>query len=283
MKSLTQISLSLFLTGLLLVTGCRDENPGEFAVPVGITDFFDDFETDTRDINTLFPSDNSRWTNLQQDNPTDNENEVELTDIQAATGDQSLRFFAYGSLAPLSKMDIEKAGFAAVAGQTVTIEADFFIDSEENLADLLLLDFECCSCWDPNVPDNNCPGVRLMMSGGNDFLSIERGKIGGETLIQSAVAFPRRQWVHITWEMTLSGEEITGRNVLTINDTEIIRSNGMNLPNAEVFAAAAQAEGIDFTLREPVFYERLQVGATANPTNADVLLYVDNVRVVVRD
>jgi len=72
-------------------------------------------------------------------------------------------------------------------------------------------------------------------------------------------------------------------DVLTINDTEIIRSNGMNLPNAEVFAAAAQAEGIDFTLREPVFYERLQVGATANPTNADVLLYVDNVRVVVRD
>lgn len=282
MKYLKQITFCLCLAGVLL-TGCKDDDPGEVEVPVGITDFFDGFETPMPDINELFPQDNSSWTKLQQDDPIGVTNEVELSTTQVADGAQSLRLFAYGSLDPLSKMNIEKEGFSAVAGQTVTLESDFFIDSDDNLADLLLLDFECCSCWDPNVPDNKCPGVRLMMSGGNDFLAIERGKIGGETLTQTDLAFPRRQWTHVTWEMTLADDEDAGLNVLKIDDVEVIRSRGMNLPNAEVFAAAARAEGTNFILREPVFYERIQVGVTANPTDRNVLLYVDNVRVSVRD
>ncbi len=266
------------------MTGCDDDTPaGRIDVPVGITDFFDGFETNETNLNQLFPEDGSRWTKLQQDNPDGNANVVELSTTLAAAGEQSLSLFAYGSLNPLSKMDIEKGGFAAVAGQTVIIEADFFIESDENLTDLLLVDFECCSCWDPDVPDNKCPGVRLMMSGGNDFLSIERGKIGGATLVQTEMAFPRSEWVNVSWEMTLSAEETEGSNILRLNGTEVLRATGMNMPNAMVFAESAASNNIDFTLQEPVFYERLQVGATANPTSADVQLYVDNVRVSVRD
>ncbi len=50
----------------------------------------------------------------------------------------------------------------------------------------------------------------------------------------------------------------------------------MNMPNAEIFADVFQQNGIDFTLQEPVFYERVQIGATANPTAESLEVFVDN-------
>jgi len=81
----------------------------------------------------------------------------------------------------LSKADIEKGGFAAPVGSTVRITAKIYIATEEPLVNVLLLDLECCSCWDPDVPDNQCPGIRLMLKE-DDYLAIERGKILGSTL-----------------------------------------------------------------------------------------------------
>ena len=37
-----------------------------------------------------------------------------------------------------------------------------------------------------------------------------------------------------------------------------------------------RAVGIDFNLQEPIYYERIQLVATANPTSADIELFVDN-------
>ncbi len=65
-------------------------------------------------------------------------------------------------------------------------------------------------------------------------------------------------------------------NKLSINGNEILSQSGMNMPNAEIFRTLFAEEGIDFELQEPVFYERLQIGATANPDGEDVLIYVDN-------
>ncbi len=285
MENTLKILSALLFTGIFLTSSCEKtvDPPGPVIVPEGITDFVDDFETEADDFNLLFPSDGSRWTTLQLINTAGGNNQLELTNERATLGDQSLSVSSFGGNNPLSKTDVERGGFAAVAGQTVTIEADFYIDSDNNLQDLLLLDLECCSCWDPTVPDNKCPGVRLLMSGGNDFLSIERGKIGGETLLQTSLPFPRQEWVNIVWEMTLSPDEATGQNRLSINGQDVITEAGMNMPNATILGNAAAAEGVSFTLREPVFYERFQIGVTANPRDLEVDLFVDNVRVSVRD
>ncbi|EDP98235.1 hypothetical protein KAOT1_13497 [Kordia algicida OT-1] len=48
------------------------------------------------------------------------------------------------------------------------------------------------------------------------------------------------------------------------------------MPNAEIFRQVFLNEGINFTLQEPVFYERVQIGVTANPTASTVELFVDN-------
>ena len=247
-----------------------NENPG----------FQDGFETLNLELGELFPLDGSRWTNFQQVNPTNNINELSVVDTNFSEGSNSIRFLSYASDTELSKIDIEKDGMRLAIGSRIRISADFYISGNQSIENLLIMDLECCSCWDPNVgenfgAENQCPGIRLIMSGSNGYLSIERGKISGTTLQQTSVPFPRDQWVNVSWEMTLSDTD-SGTNRLLLDGVEVINEIGMNMPNAEIFRELFATEGIDFNLQEPVEYERVQVGATANPTAETVELFVDN-------
>lgn len=85
------------------------------------------------------------------------------------------------------------------------------------------MDLECCACLDPSVADNQCPGIRLKMSGGNDYLAVERGKILGNTIGQNTHNFPRRRWVSISREMKLSDED-DGLIMLFLDDEEVFGS-----------------------------------------------------------
>jgi len=96
------------------------------------------------------------------------------------------------------------------------------------------------------------------------------------------VPLPRKAWVELVWESRLSPEE-DGFNILTIDGREALALPGMNMPNAERFAAEFAAAGIDFELQQPLAYERFQSGATSNPTNADVELFVDDMRLEILD
>lgn len=269
---------SLFL---LLIVACSSDDGNPPTAPEAETFVFEDsFESGSNDLDDLFPADGSRWSKIQQDDPAGAPNEIGLVAAPVSDGSSALRVLAQPSGEILSKIDIEKGGFRAFSGNTARISADFYIATTDPIADLILLDLECCSCWDPAVGDNygsenQCPGIRLMMSGGNDYLSIERGKISGNTLQQTGYRFPRNQWVRIEWITTLADDE-NGWNSLRIDGNEVISESGMNLPNPEVFRDFFAREGIDFTLQEPVFYERVQVGATANPSAGAVELFVDN-------
>lgn len=275
----------IVLAGLLVLFGC-DSNEANIEVSMGPSFIFQDgFETMDNSVQELFTADGSRWTNLQQVNPTNAVNEIAVIDTQSVEGRNALRLVSYASDAQLSKIDIEKGGLQIGEGDKVVISADFFIEGTASLANLLLIDLECCSCWDPNVGDNygaenQCPGVRLMMSGGNDYLSIERGKISGTTLLQTEVAFPRNQWVSVQWEMTISATA-QGKNRLLINGAEVLDQDGMNLPNAQIFKDLFATDDIDFVLKEPTFYERVQIGATANPNAGDTVLLVDDFTITV--
>ena len=247
--------------------------------------FVDGFETQNDLLDELFPSNGNRWSTIQQTDPTNATNEMSISNAEFSEGQNALRIIAYQSDSDLSKVDIEKNGLNIISGNKVTIKADFYIVGTEPIENLLLLDLECCSCWDPTVGDNygsenQCPGVRLMMSGGNDYLSIERGKISGTTMQQTSFAFPRNQWVAVQWEMTMSDNE-NGLNRLIINGTEVINEAGMNMPNAQVFEDVFLNQGINFTLQEPTFYERVQIGATANPSAGNIELFVDDFSITV--
>ncbi|MFD2587244.1 hypothetical protein ACFSQJ_09905 [Croceitalea marina] len=244
--------------------------------------FEDSFETSSNDFSLLFPNDNSRWTTVQLISPNRDTNSLGLSSNIVSDGNQSLVIQSKQSDEILSKADIEKGAFSAATNSKVTIEADYYIDSDANLENLFLLDLECCSCWDPEVDadpsvdgDNKCPGIRLMLSGGDDYLAIERGKIAGTTLRQSSFKFPRKEWVTIRWELVLSPNE-DGANKVFLNGDQILSQDGMNMPNAQVFRDVFAENNIDFELQLPVVYERIQVGATANPNAEDLTIYVDN-------
>ncbi|WP_123877396.1 hypothetical protein [Flagellimonas maritima] len=270
----------LFAILLLCFVAC-DKNESAKEEPFTENFLFEDgFETQNNSLEELFASNGSRWSLIQQTNPSNATNEISIINTEFSEGQNAIRFLAYRSDDQLSKIDIEKGGLNIGTGDKVTIKADFYINSNESLENLLLIDLECCSCWDPSVGDNygaenQCPGVRLMMSGGNDYLSIERGKISGTTLQQTNFAFPRNQWVSVQWEMTLSANE-NGLNRLLIDGTEVLNVSAMNMPNAQIFKDRFANEGIDFTLKEPTIYERVQIGATANPTAGNIELFVDN-------
>ena len=270
----------IFAIIAFIFMGCdKDENNPEERLEESFL-FEDGFETQNDLLDELFPSNGNRWSTIQQTDPTNATNEISISNTEFSEGQNALRVLAYQSDSDLSKVDIEKNGLNIVSGDKVTIKANFFIVGTESIENLLLLDLECCSCWDPNVGDNygsenQCPGVRLMMSGGNDYLSIERGKISGTTIQQTDFAFPRNQWVSVQWEMTMSDNE-NGLNRLIINETEVINQTGMNMPNAQVFTDVFLNQSIDFTLQEPTFYERVQIGATANPTAGNIELFVDD-------
>ncbi|MEL6628896.1 MAG: hypothetical protein AAFQ92_25480, partial [Bacteroidota bacterium] len=232
----------LFLLVLLLVACGSDDDANE---PLAFTD---GFETANGALTDLFPSDGSRWTNIQQVDPGTGDNIIELDNTLFTEGTSSLRIVSQPSDDILSKMDIEKSGFFAETGSTLTIEADFYIDGNGSLADLFLIDLECCSCWDPRVSNNQCPGIRLKMSGDDNFLSIERGKILGNTLQQTDSPFPLNEWVRVKWQMRLSPDD-DGENMLSINGQEVINTTGKNQPNADEFRAEFAANNIDFELQ----------------------------------
>jgi len=278
--------LFIVITMCLFVACDRDENITEEEPTSENFLFKDGFETQNNSLDELFVSNGSRWSLVQQTNPSNSTNEISIINNEFSEGQNAIRFLAYQSDEQLSKIDIEKGGLNIKSGDIVIIKADFYINGNESLENLLLIDLECCSCWDPSVGDNfgaenQCPGVRLMMSGGNDYLSIERGKISGTTLLQTNFSFPRNQWVSVQWEMTMSDSE-NGINRLLINRTEVINENAMNMPNAAIFRNVFSNQGIDFELQEPTFYERVQIGATANPTAGNIELYVDDFSISVK-
>ena len=266
----------------VLISCSKGDKEGN-VIPSNDTDYLfeDSFETQGNNLAELFPNDGSRWTTMQKVNPDNGENEIEIISNTVLEGANSLRVYAKASDNTLSKANIEKGGFKAPEGSTVRIEANFFIASTEDIENLLLIDLECCSCWDPSVPNNQCPGIRLMMKS-NDFLSIERGKILGSTLLQTEASFPRNEWVNVVWEMTLSPNN-DGTNKLLINKEEVISETGMNMPNANLFKDEFADYGTDFVLQRPIFYERLQIGATANPTQFEIEIFVDEVKLEISE
>ena len=238
----------------------------------------DGFEAPNATVDDLLARDGSRWTNVQLVHPSGGTNVLEPQRDRVREGEAALRIVAQPADDILSKAGIEKGGFFAPEGASVTLAADVYLAGAPDLRELFLIDLECCSCWDPDVPDNQCPGIRLKLAGDGPYLAVERGKILGSTLRQDDTPFPTDRWVRITWELDLSTEDAGATRVL-LDGVPVLERSGYNLPVADALRAAFAAEGIDFELTQPVGYERFQIGATANPTSSTVELYVDDVEV----
>jgi hypothetical protein len=275
MRAMRSVLSVLFCLG----AACGSPGDGAAIPPHTGTTFRDGFEN-ANALQDLFAADASRFSATQIVDAGVGTNSLFLATEHAHSGLASLGVDAYPSSdAVISKSDIQKQGFHFYEGDVVTITAWFYAEDAADLSDVFVLDLECEACWDPNVPNNQTPGIRVQLKGIEGYAVVERDKIGltGESFRQDTYALPRNRWVPISWRLVLS-PNTDGLTELRVDDTLVISRTGINMPSANIFAETFAAAGLTFELQQPVFYERLQVGVTAAGAS-HVHLFVDDVHV----
>ncbi|MFK8037458.1 MAG: heparin lyase I family protein [Crocinitomicaceae bacterium] len=245
---------SIFVVILLL--GCNKEK--YFAGPNTFQDSFEEYSQ----IEDFIDGDNVKWSFVQK---TYEENQLSIDTIIYHSGGKSFRSFA---IAPIeggltSKASINKQFMAFWQNETVAIEAWYFIEGEQDLDWLFLMDLE------EKVSIGAGPGMRIALV--NNQLLVEH-KYPNPNLKQeegSAVDFPRNQWVKIKLEALLSQKEI-GTVKVWQDDALIIEQNNWQTLPKDVLYFIQGTKGM---------YDKIEFGATANASDNSATVYVDDIDV----
>ena len=220
-----------------------------------------------------FPADGSGWTNHQM---TLAENSLTIAKGEGRDGSNALRAHAVGDGATTSKASIVHGGLDLQAGETVVVSASFYIEQGADLTDVFLLDLEGREIWaDDNAHPNQSPGIRLQIADAEGHLQVERGKIGlrddAFVSVDDAPVVPTGEWFTIDWVVHLS-TDADGWSEVYLDDELAVRGDGAVLPDPDVFADL----GVELTGSR---YDYVQVGVTANASDDDVTLLIDDVQV----
>jgi len=181
-------------------------------------------------------------------------NLVETTSEQVHSGK-----FALKTYTPKDSRDLQKAAllrelFFFPPGSDCWFSAWFYIPGSESIENLFLFDLEATGF--------HGIGRRLMLTGANGrYLMLEGKRSTGSqySQTQSPVPFPRNQWVHVKLHLHLSADE-NGRVELWQDGTLILNKSGQNM-------------------MENTFYDRIEVGQTANNTHRELTVYVDDLKI----
>ncbi len=223
-------------------------------------DFFqDDFEAYTH-LNDLLIENDHLWSLTQL---TRDENKIIVDTANYHLGNKSLKFEAKKTIGgDVSKCSIMKKNMAFWNGETVRITAWYFIKGTESLDWLFLLDLE------EQIAVGADPGMRLALV--NDRLRVEY-KFLEDDIIQTEGAeidFPRNQWVEIIWEINLSTKD-KGRVKLWQNGQLIIDAkNKRTLPKDFLY----------FQQGTKGMYSSIEIGITANSSENDLTMWVDDIK-----
>jgi hypothetical protein len=242
-----------FICAICVICGCNKKK--FFDGP----DFYqDDFESYAT-LSELLSNDDEKWSYTQL---TKTENSIAVDSTFAHTGNKSLKFMAAKSTDVVSKCSIAKQNMAFWEGETVKMSGWYYLQGTQNAEWLFLLDLE------EQTAIGAGPGMRLALVGNR--LRVEH-KIYEKDILQTAgqeVDFPRDQWVEITWEVKLSRKN-KGTVRLWQNGQLIIDSkNNRTLPKDLLYSQQG-TKGM---------YSSIEIGATANSKDSDVILWVDDVK-----
>ncbi len=217
----------------------------------------EDFESVTNST-TLIEQEN--WTYYQN---TEANSTMEIDTTKAIFGDQCLKLTA--AQGEISKSDIANNDLAFWEKDIIQFTGWFYLDDTLDLDYVFLCDIE------EGVAIGSGPGIRIAINE-SDYLVIERNKYGESTLIQpaqTAVIFPRKEWVKLELEIELSQKK-KGYIKLKQNDVLIIQEDNIQtLPKDNLY----------FIQGTKGMYQSLQVGLTAITANRAVDLYIDNITI----
>ncbi len=225
----------------------------------GIDFYQDGFETYSSYDNLLI-DDDINWSFNQI---TRDANNISLVDDFSHSGNYSLRFYAEPSSDEgASKASIAKQNFAFWEGETVRLSAWYYIEGEQGLQWLFIMDLE------ERTPIGAGPGMRLAIV--DDQLLVEH-KYNEPNITQpegSGIAFPRDEWVHVEWEVSLSQKDNGSVRVWQNGQLIISRDNHRTLPSDFLY----------FQQGTKGQYSSCEIGITANSSENPCTLWVDDVR-----
>lgn len=240
----------------LQLSGCSKEKYFE-----GPDAYQDDFESYAV-FDDLFEEDDSRWSYSQI---TLGPNDVRVDTSRAHSGSQSMRFVASQRIdgETVSKASVAKQKMAFWEGETVHLEAWYYLEGNAPHEWLFLMDLE------EQATIGAGPGMRVALVG--NALLVEH-KYPQPNLAQqegAEVAFPRDQWVHIALEVTLSQSD-EGRVRLWQDGVLLIsQDEWQTLPKDILYAQQGTK----------AMYSSVEFGATANASEEEATLWVDDVAV----
>ena len=242
----------ILLIGLsIALFGCNKKK--YFAGPNA---FSDDFESYTN-FDELVIEDDVNWSSTQQ---TIEANSITLSTERAHSGTTSLKFDAEISTEEqLSKCSLFKQNMAFWAGETVRSTIWYYIDGEQELDWLFLLDLE------EQTAIGAGPGMRVANVGSGNYGTVEF-KFKEGNLEQQSHSFPRNQWFKITLETHLSQKK-KGWVKLYLDDMLIIEEKDTKTLPKDLIYNLQGTKGM---------YSSIEIGITANSFSNACVLYADD-------
>lgn len=247
---------NLILIALALSTfACNKEDI--FDGPNTYSDGFENYAS----VDETIDGDDQLWSFFQ--------NTLESNDIQVDTtivhgGNQSLKFIGAKTDGALSKASINKQNMAFWDGETVSVSFWVYLVGNDPLQWLFLFDIE------EQTAVGAGPGMRLALVDGKILLE---HKYGNPNVAQdgAGLAFPRDQWVNIRFESKLSQKKKGYVKVYQDGVLIIDQNNWKTLPS-DILYSTQGTQGR---------YSQIEFGVTANPSENDAILYLDDVSVEV--
>lgn len=241
------------LFGVLIVLLLSCNKKKHFGGP---NSFSDDFESYSS-FDELLISDDVNWSSTQQ---TYDANTISLSTEQAHSGTSSLKFDAVVSKDDqLSKCSIFKQKMAFFEGETVRSTIWYYIEGEQELDWLFLLDLE------EQTAIGAGPGMRVANVGTGNYGTVEF-KFKEANLTQETHSFPRNQWFKITLETHLSQKK-KGWVRLYLDDQMIIEEKNTRTLPKDILYNLQGTKGM---------YSSIEIGITANSFSNAAVVYADD-------
>ncbi len=249
--------LSCFVLCCIAMSGCLKD--AFFEGP----DFFaEDFEA-YQNFDEMFPEEDALWSFTQL---TLSGNQLILDSTFSHSGEQSIKCYTVPSADGIvSKASIGKHNMAFWEGETMRASCWYYLEGTEALDWLFLMDIE------EQTPIGASPGIRLALV--DSCIMVEHKFL--ETDIyqpdNQRIAFPRNEWVNLTWEITLSTKD-DGAIRLYQNGQLIIEDTSTKTLPTDLLYFQQGTKGM---------YSSVELGVTANSTGKNVTLWIDDMQVEV--
>lgn len=245
--------LRLLLLFCIILTSCSKEDIFD-----GPDSYSDGFESYT-DIEELIVENDKHWSFFHN---TLSENEIVLDTSMAHSGNSCLKFIGNRTEDILSKASINKQNMAFWDGETMSVDFWLYLVGNDPAQWLFIFDLE------EQTSIGAGPGMRLALVDGKILLE---HKYGNPNVAQEGdgLVFPRDQWVNIRFETKLSQKK-KGYVKIYQDDVLIIsQENWKTLPSDFLYSTQG-TQGR---------YSQIEFGITANPSNDDLIMYVDDISV----